>query len=125
MAHSIDESFYDESENKSDELYGITGKVSKYTYTGMSYPCIVLVEYTSIPKHKLKIISNMVKSGDPANKDTTLYIQEGGKLFKIGSLAGTQIMGLLDLLGTEGIDGFLSSQEKLEGSMLYTLSMSY
>lgn len=125
MSCEYDEDFYPEDDVDVDEIKGITGKVSSFTFTGVSFPCIVFRDDVQIPKHKLLIVSNMVKSGDLNEKDTALYFNQKGSLFKIGSLAGSQIMGFLDLMGTDCVKGYVSSDEELVGGKLYSLCTAY
>lgn len=114
--------FYgDEEEEVDSEIKGITGEVSSFTFTNLSYPCIIFKEGCEIPKHRLKIVANMVKSGNMQDKDTSLYFIQNGELFKIGSLSGTQIMGFLDLMGTDCMFGYVNAEEKLENGNLYSL----
>lgn len=114
--------FYgDESEGEDTEIKGITGKVSSFTYTNVSFPCFIFNEGCAIPKHKLRIVANMVKSGNMQDKDTSLYFIQNGELFKIGSLSGTQIMGFLDLMGIDCLTGYTDAENKLEGGKLYSL----
>ena len=114
--------FYeDEDCGDGKEIKGITGEVSSFTYTNMSYPCFIFNEGCEIPKHRLKIVSNMVKSGNMQEKDISLYFIQNGELFKIGSLSGTQIMGFLDLMGTDCLVGYVDAEKKLESGSLYSL----
>lgn len=117
-----DEDFYGcENEETESEIKGITGTVSSFTYTNVSFPCFIFKEGSEIPKHKLRIVANMVKSGNMQDKDTSLYFIQNGDLFKIGSLSGTQIMGFLDLMGTGCLDGYVDADTKLEDGNLYSL----
>lgn len=121
--YCMDDDFYGvgEDEGRSAEVKGITGEVSSFTYTNLQFPCILFKEGTPIPKHKLKIVSNMVKSGNMGEKDTSLYFIQNGDVFKIGSLSGNQIMGFLDLMGLDCLEGYLGKENKLEGGLLYSL----
>lgn len=118
---SDDEGFYPEEDNRVEEIKGITGKVSSFTFTGVSFPCFIFRDDVQIPKHKLLIVSNMVKTGNMGEKDTSIYFQKDGSLFKIGALSGTQIMGFLDLMGTDCLKGYVSEEKELVGGSLYSL----
>lgn len=114
--------FYEDNvENESVEIEGITGNVTSYTFTGVSYPCIIFKEDFSCPKHKLTVVSNMVKSGSNLIKDISLYFLQKGELFKIGSLSGLQVGAFLDLVGVENVNGFYDSSTQLVKDKLYTL----
>lgn len=114
-------SFYDGCKESSEDVEGITGQVSSFTFTNINYPCFIFREGSEIPKYKLRIVANMVKSGNMQDKDTSLYFMQNGDLYKIGSLSGLQIMGFIDLIGIDNLIGYASKDEKLEGSSLYCL----
>lgn len=114
-------SFYKGCEESSEEVEGITGQVSSFTFTNINYPCFIFKEGSEIPKYKLRIVANMVKSGNMQDKDTSLYFIQNGDLYKIGSLSGLQIMGFIDLIGADNMIGYASKDEKLEGASLYCL----
>ena len=114
--------FYEEAEQEEKtEIEGITGSVTSYTFTGVSYPCIIFKEEFSCPKHKLTVVSNMVKSGNNMLKDISLYFLQKGDLFKIGSLSGLQVGAFLDLVGVGNVDGFFDANTQLSNDRLYTL----
>ena len=104
-----------------DEVEDVDEEVSNYAFTGMSYPCIIFKDDFSCPKHKLTVISNMVKSGNMSDKDISLYFHNNGELFKLGSLSGVQLGAFIDLVGVDSIDGYLEGGVKLEGDRVYTL----
>lgn len=114
-------SFYEDCEESSEDVEGITGQVSSFTFTNINYPCFIFKEGSEIPKYKLRIVANMVKSGNMQDKDTSLYFMQNGDLYKIGSLSGLQIMGFIDLIGIDNLIGYASKDEKLEGASLYCL----
>lgn len=102
------------------EIKGLTDAITTYTMTGMSYPCLIIKETFSCPKHRMLVISNMVKS-KANDKDISLYFSKNGELFKMGMLGGQQIKVAVDLIGEDYLEGFLSEGEKLSGDMLYVL----
>lgn len=113
--------FYEEdTEVDTTTREGITGTVTNFTYTGISYPCIIFKDGFTCPKHKLKIISNMVKSVK-GKKDISLYFQNKGELFKIGELNGFQVSSLLEIVETSVLTGYYDKDTSLEGDLVYTL----
>lgn len=121
VADEDESSFYGGEEESSEEVEGITGKVSSFTFTNINYPCYIFKEGSEIPRYKLRIVANMVKSGNMQDKDTSLYFLQNGELYKIGSLSGLQIMGFLDLIGIDNLIGYADKDKKLEGTSLYCL----
>lgn len=103
-------------------LKGIEGKVTNFTYTELSYPYIVFGSAFKSPKHKMNVVSNMVKSGILSNKDISLYVEYENGLYKIGMLSGLQVGSFLDLVGLDGLYGYLDENTKLSGDRLYVLS---
>lgn len=110
----------DTTEQGEKEIAGITGKVTGFTYTGVSFPCIVFKDSFSCPKHQLNVISNMVKS-QLATKDISLYFANKGETYKIGMIDGIQLEAFLEIVGEDNVTAYLSEEEKLEGSMIYSL----
>lgn len=104
------------------EIEGITDKVSDMSFTGISYPAIVFKEGFKLERHKVVVISNMVKSqAGNMTKDITLYFQNNGELYKMGTLSGFQVMSLLDIVPRDSLLAFYSDGQLLEGSLIYTL----
>ena len=130
-----DYGFYGEDDGAvAQEIKGITGDVTNYTYTGVSYPCVIFKEGFKCPKHKMTVISHMVKpptrhKGLDINKpreaveDTSvgLYFAQKGELFKMGALNGLQIGAFLDLVGTDSVKGFYDESTPLTDDHLYAL----
>ena len=116
--------FYGEEadERKETEIKGITGDVTDFTFSDLSYPCIIFNEDFSCPKHKLRVVSNMVKSTS-ANKDISLYFIKNGDLYKIGEIDGLQVSAFLGIVGVENVFGFYEKGIKLVGDKIYTLSV--
>ena len=48
-------------EDTVNEIEGITDKVTDLSYTKLEYPAILFKEDFQLPKHKILLISNMVK----------------------------------------------------------------
>lgn len=109
-----------ECEGYKSDIAGITDEVTSYTYTNLSYPCIVFADGFSCPKHQMKVISNMVKSGGE-DRDTTLYFANKNELYKLGNMSGRQVESLLDMVGTENIVGYYVDGTRITGDRMYTL----
>lgn len=114
--------FYGEeyNENSPNEIKGITDKVTSYTYTGMSYPCMVIKDTFVCPKHRMLVIKNMVKKS-AMDKDISLYYAQGAELFKLGNISSSQIKVFIEMVGKEHIEGYLSEKESLSDDLLYIL----
>ena len=111
---------YDEEEV--NEIEGITDSVTDYTYADLSYPCIIFKDGMQMEMHKVKIISNMVKSPTKClAKDIALYFVNDGELFKLGSISGMQVMALIDIVGREKLDAYMDRDIHLSDSLIYTL----
>lgn len=122
--------FYEDAEeNQSEkEVEGITNKVTGFAYTGLSYPCVIFRDGFSCPKHKMTVISHMVKP--PVHKSVRentsedsvgLYFKQNSELYKMGALKGMQMGAFLDLVGTESVEGFYDEVTPLSGDHLYAL----
>ena len=110
----------DAEERTETVIKGITDRVTGFSYSSISYPCLVLKEDFKCPKHQIKVISNMVKNTCGV-KDVSLYFLKNNELFKMGSISGLQVGFLLDMVGVGQVFGYFSSSTKLEGDALYTL----
>lgn len=119
---SEDFEFYGEGTDETtvQDVKGITDKVTDYTYTNLNYPCIMLKEGFTCPKHKMKVISNMVKTSNN-DKDISLYFTDDGELYRIGMLSGLQLSSFIEIVGLENIVGFFEDGTRLDGSKIYTL----
>lgn len=113
---------YSESEDVKD-IKGITDVVTGYTYTNLSYPCIVFKKGMKLEKHKVTVISNMVKSkGVGLVKDTSLYfLTDDDQMFKLGMINGMQVGSLIDIAGRDNLIGFAEDGRELKDSLIYTL----
>ena len=120
---SSDFDFYGDSANEEvvKDIRGITDEVSKYVYSNLSYPCIVLRENISFPKYKWVAISKLVKQGD-ASKNISFYILRNNEILKAGSLSGLQIKAFIDIVGLDNLFGYYNKDKVLEGDKLYVLS---
>lgn len=117
-----EEDFYGrESEEVVTEVKGVTDEVVSYTYTGMSYPCILIREDFKCPEHRMIVISKMVKMSAREVKDIALYFIMGGELYKVGMLSGYQVKPLVDIVGLDNISAYYAEDKKLEGDKVYVL----
>lgn len=121
MMEERDFDFYEESEDEEVVLQGVTGKVTSYTFTNMSYPCIIFKPTFSCQNHQLRVIQNMIKSGNRSLKDIAVYFAKETELFKVGELSGLQIGALLDMVGVDCLDGYFDESSPISGSLLYSL----
>ena len=108
----------DESEVK--DIHGITDTVTEYSYSNLQYPCIIFVEGFKCPKHKMQVLSNMIKSKGII-KDIALYFKQSDGVYKIGEIGGIQVNSLLDCIGVDSLLGFYDEATELSGSKLYAL----
>lgn len=108
----------DESEVK--DIHGITDTVTEYSYSNLQYPCIIFVEGFKCPKHKMQVLSNMIKSKGII-KDIALYFRQSDGVYKIGEIGGIQVNSLLDCIGVDSLLGFYDESTELIGSKLYAL----
>lgn len=108
----------DESEVK--DIHGITDTVTEYSYSNLQYPCIIFVEGFKCPKHKMQVLSNMIKSKGII-KDIALYFKQSDGVYKIGEIGGIQVNSLLDCIGVDSLLGFYDESTELIGSKLYAL----
>lgn len=102
------------------DVKGVSDSVSSYTYTNLSYPCILFKEGFACPKHQLTVISNMVNSKG-IDKDISIYFNKEGDLFKIGSISGRQLNAFLEIVGTDVVYGYYDAETRLKDDLLYTL----
>lgn len=104
------------------EIKGITDTVTDYTYTGLSYPCIVFKQGFKLERHKVQVISNMVKSNTVGiKKDISLYFSNKDQLYKLGEISGVQVSPLIDIAGRDNLIAFLDADTELNDSLIYTL----
>ena len=104
------------------EIKGITDAVTDYTYTDIAFPCIIFKSGLRLEKHKVKVISNMVKSATGSVvKDITLYFAKGKDLYKMGMISGVQVGSLIEMVNLGCIEAYYDKDTKLEGSLIYSL----
>lgn len=104
------------------DIKGISDGITQFTYTNLSYPCILFNKDFKCPKHQLNVIKSMVESSIPT-KDISLYFfNSNEELFKIGMIDGLQVKAFLEIIGVDNVKGYLSEDKILDGDLLYTLS---
>lgn len=112
---------YDENK-KVEEVKGITDKVTNYTFTNMEYPCMIFKKGFKLAKHKVQVISNMVRSNTKGcEKDISLYFINNDEVFKMGNICGQQVEALIDVAGRENLIAYADEETQLTGSLIYTL----
>lgn len=108
-------------EEADTDIEGITDDVVSYTYTDISYPCIIIKDGFTCERHKLDVLSHMVKMSSREEKDISLYMQDGKERYKIGALSGSQIKAFYQIIGEENVSVYYSENKELEGDMKYVL----
>ena len=117
--------FYEGSTGEvNSDLKGVTGEVTRYTFTDKKYPFLLVKDMKILPKHKLDLIKNMVSSGTMNKKDVHVYINMSDGVYSIGMLSGFQVEHFIDAVGEENLVGAFDEANELSGSMLYTLCSS-
>lgn len=120
-----DELYNGYDEDKVEDIQGITDSVTDYTYAKLSYPCIIFKAGFRLEKHKMQVISNMVKSSPKGViKDISLYFTNEDQLYKVGSIGGIQVSPLIDIAGRDSLNAFLDDKTQLSGDLIYTLCSS-
>lgn len=122
----IEDSYND---NRSFDVDGITGSVSKYIKEDVSYPYFVLeaTEECPVPLNRLQVLPNLfgttqIVSGISTATPVTIYYKAEGKVIKLGKLAARQVKSFLRLFEGNIIRGMYDASTPLEGDMLYVLS---
>ena len=110
---------YDEDEV--DDIKGITDEVTKYTFSGLNYPCVVLRDGFVCPEHKMEVLSKMVGFSSRVAKDITLYFQDKGSMYKIGMLSSHQMKIFYDLVGEDNVIAFYDDGMELTGDKKFVL----
>ena len=118
----IEQDFYEgQKEKEQESIKGITGTVTSYTFTNVSYPCIIFKRGVQLPKHKLTVLKNMINAGNHESKDVSLYFDSKDGTYKMGALSGLQVEAFLDLVGLDSLVGYYEDGTELSGSKIYTL----
>lgn len=109
-------------EGKVNEIQGITDSVTDYTYANLSYPCIIFKSGFKLEKHKMQVISNMVKSRmNGLEKNISLYFTNEDQLYKVGAINEIQVSPLIDIAGRDCLEAYLDSKTKLENDLIFVL----
>ena len=96
--------------------------VDRYSLAELEYPCLVL-NTTDFAKHKIKALSEMIKSAiDFKGETMKVYINSGqNELLSLGGVSGKQVRYVIDLLGRGNITAWYNKETLLEGDLIYTL----
>ena len=96
--------------------------LSKKSVVGKEeYPNIVILD-TSLPKFVFKQIKSMLNIDGRISQDISIYLDRGGKRYRIGKLAGVQVGALVELVGLDKLEGYLDRSNRLVGQNLYILN---
>lgn len=112
----------EESQEKDiEKASGNIDTSSKYANTSLKYPCLVVREGFSMPKHKWVLVSNVIKSAK--GSDIGIYLEKNkNELMKLGTIGGVQVKMLLNVFGEVNLFGYYDDGRLLEGDRLYVLS---
>lgn len=119
---------YDDSKRSFDQN-GLTGEVKRYTTASMAFPCLIICSTPEKPVklHNLETLRMMLPKSklydeDMAKSMINIYFNQGDKTAKLGVIQPKQVKTFLKLFKDNDVDGYLSSDKKLEGMYLYVLS---
>lgn len=93
--------------------------VSRYAKAGLNFPCLVIKKGFNAQKHRWMLISNIVKSSKKS--DVGLYLDNGDKTMKLGTVGGSQVRTLIEILGEDNLSGYYDDGRELVGSKLFVL----
>lgn len=93
--------------------------VSRYAKAGLNFPCLVIKKGFNAQKHRWMLISNIVKSSKKS--DVGLYLDNGDKKMKLGTVGGSQVRTLIEILGEDNLSGYYDDGRELTGSKLFVL----
>ena len=93
--------------------------VSRYAKAGLNFPCLVIKKGFNAQKHRWILISNIVKSSKKS--DVGLYLDQGDKKMKLGTVGGSQVRTLIEILGEDNLSGYYDDGRELVGSKLFVL----
>ena len=93
--------------------------VSRYAKAGLNFPCLVIKKGFNAQKHRWMLISNIVKSSKKS--DVGLYLDQGDKKMKLGTVGGSQVRTLIEILGEDNLSGYYDDGRELTGSKLFVL----
>lgn len=93
--------------------------VSRYAKAGLNFPCLVIKKGFNAQMHRWMLISNIVKSSKKS--DVGLYLDNGDKKMKLGTVGGSQVRTLIEILGEDNLSGYYDDGRELVGSKLFVL----
>lgn len=105
---------------------GLTGEVSSFGSSSMSYPCVILEEGFERVKHVMDTLQGFLQPMKGLPKTVEVYAGVNEELLSIGGLTKGQVKPFLSLLEKDGEWGdmkfFLNGDLELEGDMIYVLA---
>ena len=93
--------------------------VSRYAKAGLNFPCLVIKKGFNAQKHRWMLISNIVKSSKKSH--VGLYLDQGDKKMKLGTVGGSQVRTLIEILGEDNLSGYYDDGRELAGGKLFVL----
>lgn len=123
-----------EERERSYEMAGVTGHVTKNVFTDVEYPFIVMdMRKIKVEQYKMNSLNVMFtcvtkyneideKQGITQDRTVAIYLTNGKTTNKIGKLHALQVKAFLDLFGVENLSGRLSENKELNGFYLYALA---
>lgn len=112
-AEKIYEGYSETSKGEMEE------SVSRYAKADLNFPCLVIKQGFNAQKHRWMLISNIVKSSKKS--DVGLYLDNGDKKMKLGTVGGSQVRTLIEILGEDNLSGYYDDGRELVGSKLFVL----
>ena len=109
-----------EEETRTFEKEGFTGEVKRYSESNLQYPCLIIEP--PIPAFKLDVLQSLMNGEKDISEDaclTHLYMDINGTLLDNGIMSQTQVRAILDLFDGNKIVGFVDSNTKVEGDLIY------
>lgn len=117
------------TDNRTFDVDGISGSVSKYVKEDVSYPYFLLeaTEECPVPLNRLQVLPNLfgttqIVSGISTASPVTIYYKAEGKVIKLGKLAARQVKSFLRLFEGNKVTGMYDEKTPLAGDNLYVLS---
>ena len=112
-AEKIYEGYSETSKGEMEE------SVSRYAKADLNFPCLVIKQGFNAQKHRWMLISNIVKSSKKS--DVGLYLDNGDKKMKLGTVGGSHVRTLIEILGEDNLSGYYDDGRELVGSKLFVL----
>jgi hypothetical protein len=126
---------YDVKEvDRSYEISGVTGNVTKYMTQKMEFPCIVLNLVERIPsKPKLELLQTLFQNisvGDLTGNPITVSglvrldknVEDSLKFQKLGKIQPKQVKSLLKMFSDYELFAYTDKNTMLSGNLVYALA---